>query len=304
MNRFLILATLLLAAPTWADPVKPENVEKITQALPAKTDAVAPKKARQLLVYSFTNGFRHGSIETGVEAMKMLGEKTGAFTVTHTEDSGVFEPESLAKFDGVLMLNTTGEIFKPKMNEFNQMSKEQKDAALQREERLKKSLVDFVESGKGLSGFHSATDTYKNWKAYNDMMGGAFAGHPWGGGSRVWVRIDDPENTLTRVFGGKTFEIQDEIYQFRDDTADRGERRVLLSLNPEKTDLSIGKHKNGDYPVSWVRTYGKGRIFYSSLGHNHHINWDANVLKFYLAGLQFALGDLGGVQTDPVPLKN
>ncbi len=118
-----------------------------------------------MLVFSKTAGFRHGSIETGIEAMKRLGDTTGAFEVTATEDESFFEPEKLNEFDAVIMLNTTGEVFKT-------------DTEGQ-EERLKNSLVEFVKSGHGLIGMHSATDTYKNWKEYNDMMGGAFDGHPW-----------------------------------------------------------------------------------------------------------------------------
>ena len=136
------------------------NAEKIAANLP-KEAPVKPSKARKVLVFSKTAGFRHGSIPTGVEAMKQMGKSTKAFEVTATEDDSFFEPEKLKEFDAVIFLNTTGEVFKSK------------EAG--REDKLKKSLVDFVKSGKGLVGMHSATDTYKNWKDFNDMMGGAFA---------------------------------------------------------------------------------------------------------------------------------
>ena len=57
-------------------------------------------------------------------------------------------------------------------------------------------------------------------------------------------------------------------------------------------DLSKGSRTDGSYPVSWVDTYGRGRVFYCSLGHRDEIYWNASVLKHYLAGIQFALGDL------------
>ncbi len=282
-----LFATMVSAAP------KPQEIEQIKAALPDKAPA-KPKKARKLLIFTKTNGFRHGAaINIGPTSMKMLGEKTGAFTTVHTEDESYFEPAKLKAFDAVLFLNTTGECFK----------KSKKDkAGSEREEMLKKSLVDFVKGGGGIAGFHSATDTYKRWKEYNQMMGGAFAGHPWSARSKVWVKIDDPNHELTPTFKGQSFEVQDEIYQFREDTGNRENQRVLLSLDGTKTDLKRGKRKNGDYPVAWVRTYGEGRCFYSSLGHNPHIFWDARILPFYLAGLQFALGDFD-VKTDPVPLK-
>ena len=167
-NLSAIIPVALLAIVVGASNAqknkKQINTEKIAEGVP-KSAPAKPTKPRKVLVFSKTAGFRHGSIPTGVEAMKQMGKSTGAFEVTATEDDSYFEPETLNKFDAVLFLNTTGEVFKSK------------EAG--REDRLKKSLVDFVKSGKGLIGTHSATDTYKNWKDFNDMMGGAFAGHPW-----------------------------------------------------------------------------------------------------------------------------
>ncbi len=301
-KTLLSLAIVLTLPLSVEGQVTPAKLAKIKEAV-GKQKAVHSDHKRHLLVFTFTNGFRHGSIPVGVKSMTLLGETTGAFEVTHTEDYSIFEPASLARFDAVLMLNTTGAIFRPSKKDFEALDQDGKAAALETEERLKASLADFVRSGKGLAGFHSATDTYKNWRLYNEMMGGAFAGHPWGSRSVVGVRVDDPHNRLTKVFGGHSFEIQDEIYQFRNDTCHRDHQRVLLSLDPELTELKIGQRENGDYPISWVRDFGKGRVFYSSLGHNDAIFWNEKILTFYLAGLQFALGDLDGVETKPVPLK-
>ena len=255
---------------------KQVNAEKIAAGVP-KSAPAKPTKPRKVLVFSKTAGFRHGSIPTGVEAMKPMGKSTGAFEVTATEDDSFFEPEKLKDFDAVLFLNTTGEVFKSK------------EAG--REERLKKSLVDFVKSGKGLIGTHSATDTYKKWKDFNDMMGGAFAGHPWH--TKIRVKNLEPGHPLNAAFAGKDFEIADEIYQFRKDTASADERRMLLSLSGEIVDKGKGNTgKEGLYPIAWLDKYGDGRIFYCSLGHRDEIYWNPVILKHYLAGIQYALGDL------------
>ena len=257
-------------------PLKDGHAEKIAGALPKSAQAEA-KQPRKVLVFSKTAGFRHGSIPTGVEAMKQLGAKTGAFSVTATEDESVFEPDRLKEFDAVVFLNTTGEVFKS--------SEEGREA------RLKQSLLDFVKSGKGLVGMHSATDTYKNWKEFNDMMGGAFAGHPWH--TKIKVKNLSPDHPLTAAFGGKDFEIADEIYQFREDTASPDERRMLLSLSGEIVDKGKGRAgKDGFYPISWLDEYGDGRVFYCSLGHRDEIFWNPEILKHYLAGIQYATGDL------------
>ncbi len=212
----------------------------------------------------------------------MMGDKTGAYTALATEDESFFEPEKLKVFDAVFMLNTTGDCLKPKSGD--------KDADKGREEVLKKSFAAFVASGKGLIGVHSATDTYHNWKDYNKMMGGTFDGHPWH--TKVPVKNLAPSHPLNAAFDGKDFEITDEIYQFRADTALPTDRKFLLGLDTKTMDVSKGKRKDGLYPVSWVGTFEKGRTFYCSLGHRDEIYWNPAILKHYLAGIQYALGDL------------
>ncbi|MFT4638029.1 MAG: type 1 glutamine amidotransferase [Verrucomicrobiales bacterium] len=273
--------------------VKEEFVEKIMAALPKEAPA-EPGAPRKVLVFSKTNGFRHGSIPTGILSLTKMGEKTGAFEVTASEDESVFEKESLDQFDAVIMLNTTGEVFLPKDGPADEAGKQK---AKEREDSLKRNLLAFVREGKGLAGMHSATDTYKNWKEYNDMMGGAFVSHPWH--EKVLLKNVDPKSPLNAAFNGEGFEVTDEIYMFRDDTALAKDRRMLLTLDP-KMDLSKGKRADGLYAVSWMDTYGRGRVFYCSLGHRDEIFWNEAVLKHYLAGIQFALGDL---EAEATPLQ-
>ncbi len=288
--RFALPATCLAAAVTLCvgqpgrDPfaVSTERLEKIKAALPEATPAPFKSK-HEVLVFTKTVGFRHGSIPEGLECMKQLGAKTGLFNVTHSEDSAFFAPDRLKKFGAVIMLNTTGEIFKD---------------APEGEELLKKSLVDFVQNGKGLIGVHSATDTYQNWKEYTDMMGGAFAGHPWNSKDTVRLKNLDPDHPLTAAFKGEGLTLQDEIYIFRPDTAKPDARRMLLALDPNGPNMDKddgnkdGKPDRELYPVSWVSTYGKGRTFYCSLGHNGEIFRNPVTVQHYLAGIQYALGEL------------
>ncbi len=294
------LATIVLFAASvsqsLAQPfaVQPEVVRKIWDALP-ESPMAKPKQERKVLIFSKTAGFRHGSIPVGAKSIMMLGDKTGAFAAIHSEDDSLFEPESLNKFDAVIMVNTTGEIFRPK--EWPD-DPDAKRAAQNREQRLKKSLVDFVESGKGLAGTHSATDTYKEWKEYNDMMGGAFDGHPWH--QPVPIRLLDKQHPLNKVFKGQGFTITDEIYQFRANTALPNERRMLLTLDPGFSELDKGKRKDALYPISWIAKYGSGRTFYCSLGHRDEIYYNPMILEHYLAGFQYALGDL---EADATPVK-
>ncbi|CAE7817242.1 unnamed protein product, partial [Symbiodinium microadriaticum] len=152
---------------------------------------------------------------------------------------------------------------------------------------FRKSLLDFVSSGKGLVGFHAASDANYHWEEFGKLIGGYFDQHPWH--EKVGIKVDSPDHPLMAAFGGEDFAIVDEIYQFRDPYS-RDALHVLLSLDVDKTNMDKKniKRKDGDFAVSWVRSYGDGRVFYSSLGHREEIYWNPQMLKFYLDGIQNA----------------
>jgi type 1 glutamine amidotransferase len=126
------------------------------------------------------------------------------------------------------------------------------------------------------------------------MIGGQFWQHPWSGDQTVTIRVEEPEHALVRgIFAENKFRISDEIYQFRDPYS-RKNQKVLLSVNIEQSDtphLPLLR-EDRDYPVSWIRDYGKGRVFYSSLGHRKETYGNAQVLELWLRGMQFVLRDL------------
>jgi type 1 glutamine amidotransferase len=130
------------------------------------------------------------------------------------------------------------------------------------------------------------------------MIGGYFWGHPWSWRHNVTVLIEDSEHALIKpVFGDMSdFRIQEEIYQFKEEPYSREKLRVLLSLDVERSDEPMPKsplrRTCGDYAISWVQSVGEGRVFYTNLGHNHHIYTDPLLLKHFLAGIQFATGDI------------
>ncbi|MHC5057290.1 MAG: family 16 glycoside hydrolase [Planctomycetota bacterium] len=272
---------LLVFAPgvarTAAVGVPQDQVGRVTEAAPTRATA-KPKRPWKVLVFNLCRGFKHGSIPLCSKTMEILGTRTGAFQAVPSTDTNMFLPEDLRQFDAVLMNNTTGTLFT--------------------DERMKQGLLDFVKGGKGLVGIHAATDCFYNWKEYGEMMGGYFNAHPWS--EKVGVKLDDPTHPLVAAWGGRGFEVADEIYQFRDPYS-REVLRVLLSLDVEKTNMNKGniKRKDKDFAVSWVRSYGQGRVFYCSLGHRNEIFWNPRILQHYLDGIQFALGDLEA-DTSPV----
>ena len=262
-----------------------KNAEKIAPSLPEKAFA-EPKKKRKLLVFSRTGGFRHGSIPTGLTAVRMMGEKTGAYEAVLSDDLANFESNKINEFDAILFLNTTGDPF---------LEKGKPDAQA-RSERLQKNLQDFVKSGKGFAGFHSATDTLKprgkHTPEYSKMINGAFDGHPWGGGSNVTIAVEkgQEKHPIVAHLNGESMAFKEEIYQLSD-PYDSSKVQMLLRLDLEKSDKKRLKRTDRDYGVAWVRKWGEGRVFYCSLGHNDAMYWHPDVLKIYLGGLQYALGD-------------
>ncbi len=158
--------------------------------------------------------------------------------------------------------------------------------------------MNFVKSGKGFAGIHSATDTFYSWKGYGEMIGAWFSNHPWG---NVPLKVDSPNHPLTTMFDAKGFSYRDEIYQFAPKSRagkykgyqpySRSNLRILLSIDASKFDRK-GARPDADYGISWIREYGKGRVFYCVLGHSHHTYWNESVLPHYLGGLQYVLGDL------------
>ncbi|MCP4376755.1 MAG: DUF1080 domain-containing protein [bacterium] len=254
-------------APSEAD------VAKVTKALPAKAPA-KPAKARRLLVFTRCEGYRHGSIPLASKAFELMGKKTGAYSTVISDDMEMFTAEKLKDFDAVLFNSTTRLKFENPAH--------------------RKALMEFIKGGKGVVGVHGATDNFYNWPEAAEMMGGLFAGHPWNSRGTWAVKLDEPDHVLNKSFGGKGFKIKDEIYQLKGKVYSRDKLRVVLSLDmSDKTTNSRGnKDPKRDIAISWVHGVGKGRVFYCSFGHNNSVFWNAPVLEHYLAGIQYAMGDL------------
>jgi type 1 glutamine amidotransferase len=195
-------------------------LEKISTALPTEA-AAKPMKARKLLVFSATAGFRHASIATGKVALSELGKKTGAFEAVISDDLANFEPDAIQQFDAICFLSTTQDVLSPHPQVLKKMSDEEKKAATERSMRLRKSLMDFIESGKGFVGIHAATDTLYNMPEYGRMIGGYFNGHPWNAAAEVQIDVEKgvEKHPLAVMFEGQSMNFKEEIYQHKDSAA-------------------------------------------------------------------------------------
>lgn len=261
-----------VAAGEWVHPTD-EQIAKIEEAIPRQDEAAKPSQPRRLLVFYRTEGYVHACIPFGNHAIRAMGEKTGAYTAELSDSMSVFTEERLARYDAILFFNTTRLAF---------------DDAAHRE-----ALMNFADNGGGIVGIHAASDNFYTWDAACAMLGGQFDAHPWTADGTWAVKLDEPNHPANASFGGKGFWINDEIYQIGGPYS-RETHRVLVSLDMQKQanhQVEGIKRNDGDFAITWLKHHEKARVFYSSLGHNEHIYWNPDVLRHFLAGIQWAMGD-------------
>jgi len=201
--------------------------------------------------------------------------------------------------------NTNNEIFLPE--DFDKLPSAEQAKASKRDEMLKASLVEFLAGGKGLAVIHAGIASFRQWPEFGEIMAGRFDNHPWPEDSTVTLKVDDPGHPVAKAFKEPYFTITDEIYQIAG-LYSRDKVRVLLSIDASKTSVRLDQidsvhRKDKDFAISWVKSYGKGRVFYCALGHQHELFWNPVVLQHYLDGIQFALGDLPGDTTPSAKLR-
>ena len=205
-----------------------------------------------------------------------MGEKTGAFTATQAMEPGAISAANLQQYDAVYLNNTVGDVFDTP--------------------EMRAALAAFVANGGGIVGNHGTSVASTNWPEFGEILGATGASHrePT---EKATIVVEDPSHPIVRAFDGKPFEYVDEFYRLAPPYS-RDKVRVLLSIDPNATDMMQGRcygqclRDDNDYPVAWIRQAGKGRVFYTSLGHNPDVFWDPRMLTMFLAGIQYALGDL------------
>jgi type 1 glutamine amidotransferase len=217
-----------------------------------------------ILVFSKTLLYRHASITNGIIAIKALGEQNH-FAVDVTEDSNWFTPANLGKYKAIIFLSTSGEILN---------------------ESQKSAFKDFVEQGGGLAAVHAAVAgdvaTEGSWPWYGDALCAKFTNHS--AVVQATVRIEDLVDPSTRALPER-WTRTDEWYNFI--SSPRGKVRVLASL--DETTYKGGT-MGADHPIAWCRQVGKGRIWYTALGHTEASFNEPLFLQHLLGGIQMAAG--------------
>jgi type 1 glutamine amidotransferase len=217
----------------------------------------------RVLVFTKTTGFHHDSIPDGIALIQSLGAAHG-FGVDVSENAGFFTPRSLSAYRAVIFLNTTGEVLNAKQQA---------------------AFKAYVSGGGGWVGVHSAADTEYNWPFYGQLLGrGAwFRSHPQIQPARV--RVPSRNHLSTRHYPA-SFSFTDEWYNFRSNP--RRAVNVLLSL--DESSYSPGGDAMGDHPIAWCHPLGRGRAWYTGLGHRSETYGDASFAQHLLGGILWAAG--------------
>ncbi len=258
---------------------------------PAQTQ---PRK--KLLFLTYPGVAFHASLDNAEKTVAELG-KNGGFDVTigpnrptslqgaDKVDLSFFTPAYLAQFDGLMMMTNGNPPFT---------------------EAQKKSMVDFVRSGKALIGAHCATVTFYDYTPFGEMLG-AYYRRSIRQGAIVVLKVEDPNHPATRMLGGLSWPVVDEFYHFAKEPWNearptenvsnpgnfkipmgfaRDRVHVLLSVDTERSDLSQLPEvtRGADYPQSWSRSFGTGRVFYTSMGHRNDIWTNDPVFRAHITG--------------------
>src|SRR5215475_2939548 len=235
----------------------------------------AQPRRKQLLAIGEEKGYRHEAVSHALATIERLGHDSGLWDTTVRTDTEAltkkkleYNAKNLNDFDAVLFY-TGGE--------------------LEMDAQQKANFLSFIrEDGKGFVGVHSATITFTSWPEYGEMIGGYFDEHPWGTFDAP-ILVEDPGFPGMQQFP-KAFVLKDEIYQIKDFSRDKV--RVLMRLNASKLDLKNPRvhRKDLDFAVSWAKMYGKGRVFYSTLGHVEQDWDDPRIQKMYVEAIKWAMG--------------
>lgn len=265
-------------------------VQKIAAAAPDQPE-VQPKKMRKVLVFDLHTGYKHWVIPHTSAVLKVLGDETGAYQAEITKDIFSLEAKNLKKYDAVVLNNNCSvgprrNLFLDVLDENKALSEKQK---LKKAAKLEANLIKYVKKGGGLMVTHGGVTMQNSSMAFSELVGGSFDYHP--PQQELSVELVEAGHPLVKAFNGEAFVHVDEPYLFNKAYAQKNFRPLLYIDTDKLTGKKQPIEDNIRY-VSWIRKHGKGRVFYVSPSHNAQSFEDPRMLKFYVDGLQYALGDL------------
>jgi type 1 glutamine amidotransferase/sugar phosphate isomerase/epimerase len=262
-----------------------ETRRSIEAALPPRPLAT-PAKPRTLLVVESLHGMSHDTIPHTNVMLERFGASTGAWRTVFSNDLTNLLPGKIDAYDAIFLNSVVGELFA--------------DPA------VRASVDAFVRNGGGVAAIHGTPWASRNWDAFTEMIGAKDAPHRIEQGV---IKVYDRSSPLTAPLGGQALEFKEEYYRFHIEGARRlrwNDVRVVLTVDLDDPTIEPRPwhgYTRADriYPVSWIRTYGRGRVFYTSIGHMPETFMNARLVGHIVAGVQYALGDLKADATPNPP---
>jgi type 1 glutamine amidotransferase len=250
--------------------------QQIEAAAPRQAMA-KPAKPRKLLVTDIQMYSGHSTIPHGTYLLELMGKQTGAFEPIFSNDPELLKYPKVKEFDAIYFNNVCGMVHN--------------------DPEVREGLLRFVREGGGIGGHHAVTYANNNWPEFADMMGG------WAGAHRIEkqvLKVEDASSPLTKSFGDASFEHTDEFYIFPPYSPySREKQHILLTIDVEKSDRATANRfcnqctrPDQDYGVAWIKTFGKGRTYFTPLGHTNIFYTDQRWTQHLLAAIQYILGDL------------
>jgi hypothetical protein len=252
------------------DLLRASGAAALLSAFPLRWADAADKKVQKVLYFTRSAGFVHSVVKRNGEELahseKVLTEmgKKAGFDVVCSQEESVFDSD-LDQYD-LIAFYTTGNVIS---------------------DNRKKKLLKTIHDGKGFVGFHCATDTFHSRGSevdpYLAMIGAEFIGH--GDQQKSTMKIVSPD--FPGLKGLSDFTMTEEWYTFLKFRLD-----LHVILVQETQGMRGPLYQRPPYPATWARMHGKGRVFYTSMGHREDVWTNPIFQQIALGGIAWALGNV------------
>jgi type 1 glutamine amidotransferase len=223
------------------------------------TDSV--KMPELVMVFTKTVGYRHQSIEKGVQTLRELGRKNG-FIALQTESSEDFTPQNLANYKLVVFLSTTLDVLN---------------------DQQQRAFESYIKNGGAYLGIHAASDTEFDWPWYGTLVGGYFVNHPNNPNVRsAKIKVVDKSHPSTSHLPD-VWSRNDEWYNFKDLNPN-----VTVLMNLDETTYEGGTN-GANHPIAWYHEFDGGRSFYTGGGHTNESFDEPNFRQHLLGAIEWCL---------------
>ena len=301
MRRAILSALALVLLSAQAAPVPAPQGER--KPPPGYEDAYAGKK-RLLVIADLSSGNQsaHMAVSHAISVIEQIGRQSGAYvTFIRTDMDWVTKQDTWGKFD---YAKGGPKAARGKNLDYFDAVLFYTNGDTTMSDQQKQDLLDFVaKDGKGFIGVHTATATMVKWPAYGEMLGGVFDNHPWMI-KDAKILVERPGFPAMKAFRSGMV-VKDEHYQMLAQPYSRARVDVLARIDPSSVDLKapMVHRTDADFPIAWIKDYGKGRVFYTGLGHTDAAWDDPRIRTMMLEAIKWTIAGGQAPRPHPIPAR-